>query len=100
MIGGCNERRPTGSFAKSQIPIRLYQDVIQAAARRAHSEGTLDDRKAIFELFAGATALGTVARHAKLVLIVWRMTSVNRERNLSTDCMTKLTSWKITLTLV
>ena len=35
-----------------------------SAARRAHSEGTLDDRKVIIELFAGSTALGTVARQA------------------------------------
>ena len=35
-----------------------------SAAHRAHSEGTLDDRKVIIELFAGSTALGTVARQA------------------------------------
>ena len=64
VVGGNNDRRPTGHYAKSQIPLRLYQDIIQAAAHRAHKEGTLDDRKVIIELFAGSTSLGTVARQA------------------------------------
>ena len=59
VVGGSNDRRPIGAFAKSQIPERLHQDLTQAAIDRSCDDGSSTRRKTVIELFAGSTSLGT-----------------------------------------
>ena len=90
VVGGSNDRRPIGSFAKSQIPERLHQDLIQAAMDRSRTDGSSARRKTVIELFAGSTSLGTVARQKGLnyVAVDWSSLSLSSFKKLhsSDEC--------------
>ena len=90
VVGGSNDRRPIGSFAKSQIPERLHQDLIQAAMDRSRTDGSSARRKTVIELFAGSTSLGTVVRQNDLnyVAVDWSSLSLNSFKKLhsSDEC--------------
>ena len=84
VVGGGNDRRPLGAFAKSKIPERLHQDIVKAAIKRSQQDGSSGHRKTIVELFAGSTALGTVARQEGLdyVAVDWSSLSQNSFKKL------------------
>ena len=84
VVGGYNGRSPIGAFAKSHIPERLHQDLIQTAIDRSRGDGSSSRRKTVIEPFAGSTSLGTVARQKGLnyVAVDWSSLSLNSFKKL------------------
>ena len=61
VIGGANDRRPQGPYAKCNIPYLLHEEILRAADA-CHQQKGREGRTIVLELFAGSTSMGTTAR--------------------------------------
>jgi hypothetical protein len=61
VIGGANDRRPQGPYAKCNIPYFLHEEILRAADF-CHQQKGREGRTIVLELFAGSTSMGTTAR--------------------------------------